>query len=114
MSVAETRFVSIRKTSMPDSRSKQKTMVTLGKNMFCKKNILRLIFKTVVSKISKRPRLTDLSKQNFAFFNVRRKIKIALFPLTCRRRVESVGGKIFFIFCVFLSYLKMGKEVETC
>ena len=37
MSVAETRFVSIRKTSMPDSRSKQKTMVTLGKNMFCKK-----------------------------------------------------------------------------
>ena len=35
--------------------SKQKSMATLGKNMFCK-NILRLIFKTVVSKISKQPR----------------------------------------------------------
>ena len=100
MTVAETRFVSIRKTSMPDSRSKQKTMVTLGKNMFCKK--------------IKRPRLTDLSKQNFAFFNVRRKIKIALFPLTCRRRGRVGRWENLFIFCVFLSYLKMGKEVETC
>ena len=83
--------------------------------MFCKKNILRLIFKTVVSKISKRPRLTDLSKQNFAFFNVRRKIKIALFPLTCRRRGRVGRSEIFLFFVfLFLSFLKMGKEVETC
>ena len=34
-------------------------------------------------------------------FLVRRKIKIALFPLTCRKGVESVGRKIFLFFVYF-------------
>ena len=37
----------------------------------------------------------------------RRKIKIALFPLTCRRRGRSEN---LFILCVFFSFLKMGKK----
>ena len=89
-------------------------MVTLGKNMFCKKYSQIIInFQNSCIK-NKRPRLTDLSKHNFAIFNVRRKMKIALFPLTCRRQGRVGRSENLFIFCVFFSFLKMGKKVETC
>ena len=49
-----------------------------------------------------------------SFFQVRRKIKIALFPLTCRRRGRVGRSENLFIFRVFFSFLKIGKKVETC
>ena len=45
----------------------------------------------------------EIIKQHFA---LRRKIKIALFPLTQGRVVRS--GKIFLFFVYFFSFLKMG------
>ena len=48
------------------------------------------------------------------FSSVRRKIKVALFPLTCRRRGRVGRSENLFIFRVFFSFLKMGKKVETC
>ena len=41
---------------------------------------------------------------------IRRKIKIALFPLTYRRRDRVGRSESLFIFRVFFSFLKMGKK----
>ena len=57
--------------------------------------------------------MANLVKKKYGPF-IRRKIKIALFPLTCRRRGRVGRSENLFIFCVFFSFLKMGKKVETC